>query len=673
MERANDPKEGSAPSRGETPDETKRSVPKQGKGQNGRHDGKKEITTFLSHDAAARIVRKSLDIAATILRRTGEVVVDGWRSRLGNHFIRLTRGSFDQHRSGTWPGLTFQQVAKKTMAIVLAGQLRTGQLYGSPRIAGELVAVEEHQAEKIGPRGCFQPWPLWGDEKVQKVWTPKKPGPKFNEEALRLALLDLQNAHPQGVIDVDESSIHEGLKTSSSAEDSDLSSLDTTTNSGFGSWVKGWFHRVWDSTVTVYQRAVQVILVNQARSTWKKLLNIATWKEGAAILHFTSVANQRTNVSAGYKPTAENTYRGKLISKQRVVQAMPKLDTLIAKPFINRLIKATTEHLVNTDGSHVFCALTTPERIAKNMQQILATAAKHNLTVLSTDFSGFDETIPAWLAFRTAEAVSHWMTPRAGKIWLSLIYAEFYHTSCLTPSRYFPEGESSMKSGTGPTNMMDSLINYVSQRYGLHAGYYKSILCQAVQGDDAVLLGDGITPESFEACVADLGFVGNASKQFYQPNMLSFCQLTHVLGYPGGIYPIARAAASLVSTEDDVRMETDYPGQFKYVLAYRNCCRLDTACFNPNFVEFVNFVKAGDSIHLGAEVPASELARLAGSYATKYEMEWKTTKPWKSPGQRNAGFDRRPVNRVLRGELPPPPGVKLFEWVYGVRYEEVAL
>jgi hypothetical protein len=545
-------------------------------------------------------------------------------------------------------------------------------MYGSSRVADVLMEVEEHQSEKIGPRGCFPPWSTWGDEKVAKVWTPKPVLPSLNRKALELALEDLANAVPSGVIDVGPDSWEEGIEPSTQAkEEKDLNTLDTTTNSGFGSWVSGWFHSIWDATVSVYQKAVQVIIVRQARTTWKRLYNMRSWEDGN--LHFTSVANQRTNVSTGYKMTAENTYRKHLMSKLRVVQAMPKLDTLIAKPFINRLIDVTTNYIKNPDGSHVFCALTTPERIAKNMQCVLETAAKHNLIVLSTDFTGFDETIPAWLAFKTAKAMTRWMTPRAAKIWLALIYAEFYNTSCLTPSRYFPEGESSMKSGTGPTNMMDSCVNYVSQRYGLHAGYYKSILAQAVQGDDAILLGEGINPQSFEKAVADLGFVGNATKQFYEPDMLSFCQLTHVRGFPGGIYPIARAAASISSTEDDVRLETDYPGQFKYVLAYRTCCRLDTACFNPNFVEFCNFVKGGDSIHLGAERPASELARLAGSYAQKYEAEWRTLKPWKSPGQRNAGFDKRPVNRVLRGELPPPPGVKRFEWVYGVRYTDVPL
>lgn len=638
----------------------------------GKSDTKQGSTFLTENEALQRVVpslRKSRQLVEVNKLRT----VPSWMNNLKRWLVREERGSFDEHRSPFLKHLSFEQVANLVMDVIKKNGVKTKHYYASvPNFANVLENVEDHQSHKIAPRGCFPPWHVWGDPKVEEVFSDKVVPKGFDKAAFAKALRDLTQLSPSRFIKWDSNGWKDGLKTAS-AGSANQNSLDTSTNSCFPNCVRGWFHAIWDRTVSLAQRAVQMFITSDARYIWKVAEKAKTVDEIVSILerYYTAIANQRTNVGSDYKKTKENTYRGKLMSKLRVVIAMPKIDTVIGKWFANRLL-AFVKRIVNPDGTHPFCALTTPEEIVKNMQVCLETAHKHKLIPVGTDFSGFDTSIAPWYAMAVAQAIVPWMDDRSARLWLALITCEFYRTDCITPTNYYPKGPSKMKSGSIFTNLMDSLINFVSQRYGLYAGYYKSILCQFVQGDDAILLGEGITPESFEKCVAEQGFEGNADKQYYEEGSVSFCQLLHVRGYPGGIYPVARAMASVVSTEDDVQMDRDDHTNFKYVETFRTLNRLNNACFNPNWVDIVNIIAKDDELHLGKDLPPQQLARLAGNYAKRFEVESKTLKPWKSQGSK-LGFNALPINRVLRGSLPPPPGIKLFEWVYQTSYASVGL
>jgi hypothetical protein len=413
-------------------------------------------------------------------------------------------------------------------------------------------------------------------------------------------------------------------------------------------------------------------MIARTRFLWKKFYRAKSWKE--CVLLLTGTAFQRTNVGSGWKLTPENTYKGKPISKLRVVIGVDKRDTCLGKPILNRLIEVC-KNIRNPDGTSMFSALSSRQVIDKTMQIMLETAERNGLTVLSTDFSGFDTTINPYLMWDVAQAVADWMTPRAAKIFLGIVWSEFFNCRTISPMGVYEAKPSAMKSGTIFTNILDSLYNLCSQRYGVEAGYYKDILCHNVQGDDATIVGHGVDENSFEKCVSSLGLVGNASKQYKVPHTLAFCQMIHVYGYPGGIYPISRCTASIVSTEDDVRLESDSGEKniYSYIVAYRTVCRLENSCFNPEFVRFVEMIANEDrELHLGRNMPASALAKAAGSYADRYERYYKDF-PWKSFGSTKEGFAHSPVNRVLRGELPPPPGVGLWEWVYGVKYKDLTI
>lgn len=632
-------------------------------------------STFKSRKDAESIVNPVLRDVVTIVKRGGYTTVPGWLKRLSDWLVRMECGSYSENRTPIFKSMSYAEIARMITSLVKRSGPRMSKELGSPAYATSLVAVENHQADKIGPRGHFPPASEWLDKAIDEIWSDKPIKPEMDRQAWKRACDWLGQLYHGPLLDVDDSSIMEGF-VKAGTDDADSHTLNVDTNSCFPSYVKGWYHKVWSKAVSLQQRMVQIIIETRARYLWKQLLRQKNYKQ--VRLTFVATANQRTNVATGYAATRENTYKGKIMSKLRAVCAMPKDDTVLGKPLLNRLIEAA-KTLKNNDGSRIFVAYFTPEVIDKSMEIMLETANAHDLPFLSTDYSGFDKTVPPWAAMDVAEALSRWMSPRMAKVFMSLVWTAFYHTSCITTTRIVPEGPSSVKSGSWLTNCIDSFVNLAVQRYGLEAGFYQSIIDQVVNGDDGALCGEGINPESFAAAAAQIGLEANADKQYFAKDQLSFCQKIYFRGLPGGVYPISRTMAALISTEDDVPMIPDDNAEYQYVLTYRTLCRLDVARFNPNFVEFVKLIQQDDKLHLCSDMEAARVAKLAGAYADRYSRE-ALEKPWKSPGQkvtasnsRDSGFGLLPVNRVLRGDYPPPPGKARFKWVYGVDYDSVVV
>lgn len=634
-----------------------------------RHNKEQDDNTFLSKDKAESVINPILRKCAAILKREKTVFVQDNLKRLSNTFVREERGYFGDTRTPIWRSLSYKAIAKKVTGLISNNLKAIDQVYRSvPGFGSTLLEVEDHQAEKISDRGHFPPATEWMPDKLYEVYKEKVLPKNFDRKAWQDTMKWLKGLHSGPKIDVGPDTWKESFSGNMAKS---FNPLNPDSSSGWPDYVRNWFHK-FKSLATAEQWACQQLIIWRTRVLWKKFYRASSWKECRLLL--TGTAFQRTNVGAGWKPTADNTYRGKSISKLRVVIGVDKRDTCLGKPILNRLIEVCKE-VRNPDGTSMFSALCSRLVVDKTMQKMLETAERNGLTVLSTDFSSFDATINPYLMWDVAEAVASWMTPKAANIFLGLVWSEFFNCRTIAPCGIYGPGPSSMKSGTIFTNILDSLYNLASQRYGVFAGYYEDILCHNVQGDDATIIGHGVDEHSFEKCVASLGLVGNASKQYKVPHTLAFCQMIHVYGYPGGIYPISRCAASIVSTEDDVRME---PGSgekniYNYIVSYRTICRLENSCFNPEFAKFVNMVADEDRVnHLCRDMPAAALAKAAGSYADKYERYYKDF-PWKSFGSTKSGFANSPVNRVLRGELPPPPGVGLWEWVYGVSYRDLAI
>jgi hypothetical protein len=639
-------------------------------GTKARAKGTKPDYTFISEDMANKIVNPILRQCAGMLKREGTTAVPGNLNRLRMTMVREERGYYGDTRTPIWKKLSYEQIAKLVTGLIRNNLRKIDRCYRTvPKFGSTLLSVEDHQAEKISDRGHFPPSTVWMPDKINEIYKDKTLPKSFNRAAWNQTMKWLSSLWTGQKINVKSDSWKEAFETNPSK--TSYNPLNPDSSSGWPDYVRKWYHR-FRKDASFNQWLCQQLIILRVSALWRKFYRAKSWLECRLLL--TGTAFQRTNVGSGHKLTEENTYKGKSISKLRVVIGVDKRDTCLGKPILNRLIDVCKQ-IRNPDGTSMFSALSSRQVIDKTMQIMLNTAKRNKLIVLSTDFSGFDATINPYLMMDVAKAVSNWMEGPCVNIFLGLVWSEFFNCRTIAPCGIWEAKPSSMKSGTIFTNILDSLYNLASQRYGVFAGFYEDILDHNVQGDDANIVGHGVNPKSFSECVSTLGLVGNEDKQYYEEDTLAFCQMIHVLGYPGGIYPISRCTASIVSTEDDVRLEPEGGEKniYSYIVSYRTVCRLENSCFNPAFAQFVEMVANEDKVnHLGRDKPAQFLAKAAGSYADKYERYYKDF-PWKSFGSSKEGFARSPVNRVLRGEVPPPPGVGLWEWVYGVKYSELTI
>jgi hypothetical protein len=283
-------------------------------------------------------------------------------------------------------------------------------------------------------------------------------------------------------------------------------------------------------------------------------------------------------------------------------------------------------------------------------------------TILSTDFSGFDQTQVPWLINEIGKVIAYWI--RGGSVWVArLVERMVYHTSILSPVGFFKPGPASMKSGHGFTNLIDSLISLLNYFYGIRMGAWK-INNAMVQGDDGAADGDGVTPDVFQEISAQLGLEASAKKQFYEEDAMHYLQRLHIQGKLGGIYSVFRALGSVLSYE---RLKTDPDDWNPYLEAGQTISRIDNTAFNPMHYDLAWLVANHDKYELGRNLSPREVIDRAGEQWNQV-MRNVSHETINATVSRGEGFTRSPTNRVLRGELLSPFGShERFVEVYGER------
>jgi hypothetical protein len=219
-----------------------------------------------------------------------------------------------------------------------------------------------------------------------------------------------------------------------------------------------------------------------------------------------------------------------------------------------------------------------------------------------------------------------------------------------------------MKSGSGGTNLLDSLVQVLVHYYAEEAGLYK-IHNLMVQGDDFCLDGEGVSPEAIEEAFKIFGMEANKSKQTFERGTLTYLQRVHLLGTLGGSASVYRSLNSILTYE---RMRYKEGEWNPFAEIVRTLSQLEVTNLSPFFLTLVGFVSEADRYSLGANLPAMEVMRRGGEAAAE-TLQRENGSVSKS-GQLVSGFDRMAVNRVLRGWNPPPWGSReLFLEVYGDR------
>lgn len=494
-----------------------------------------------------------------------------------------------------------------------------------------LLETELGQMENISPQSTYLPWEKDGPEKVAEVYRDK-PRPKdLNIRALERAIDRAVALMPTNSIRI--KSIEEVLdraKVSATFEDV---SMDTHTNSG-----PPWFVNPWKPNGTEPRdKALDVsaafdFIVQRSRAQMSELLsgNTVTWNAIAA-----------KRLSQKKDP----------MKRKRLVIALEKAEPVIWKTFTPELQRQALE-VKMPGGLCPFVAWNDLPIVDQGMQLVLDVAGKGNRTVIGGDYSAYDASLGPWLIELAGQVVGKWVY-KGDKLVSALAASMANGVNLITPSGIWKAGPSSMKSGSGGTNLLDTVVNLLVMFYGEEVGAYKIVNC-AAQGDDFILDAIGANPEAIHEVASSFGLEAHPEKQMYKPKAVGFLQRIHYQGWTGGIASAFRTLGSIMSYE---RMAYRPEEWSSWVDIVRALSQLENAAFSPWFETLVNFVKEGDKYALGSSLTPSEVMQRGGNAANDW-VQRELGKPNKSKDRNKPledGFSSMAVNGVLRGRVTPSP------------------
>lgn len=617
-----------------------------------------EDSVFLPAKTAEKVVKQTIRDVGNILGRDGQRVVPGWANRLDRWFMRMEQGNKVDDRTPFYKHQSWFWVRKQ-----LPGIYTLREDTNLPKWAHKgYYMVEEDQLENIGPKSKFLPFSMDGPDKVAAVMSDKPKLPGFNEAAWAKACRAVEEALPPH--SVKPITLEEALKGMGGQP---KYALDPETNGASPGWVSDWanFNRMSRDSENEYARLVQFQFIKAQASAIVSASKIGPFTQ-LIPLQWNGTCSQRT-VQKGLNPLIPKK-KGSPLKGKRIVIALPKPEVWAGKTCMAPVQPALVNGFVNEiDGSSVIAGWLPQPRLDKTVQSMLEHAERNGRTVLSGDISAFDASLPPWAMWDVAKAISNWFSKDGQKLVASILYADIFNTRVFTPTGVYEPGPSSVKSGSIFTSLIGCMANYAIQKYGEACGLYKIDITH-VMGDDFIIDGPGVCPESLEKAFAAFGMECNASKQYYERGSCHFLQRLHVLGLPGGMGSIARVGGGALAVEDDTQLKYDERTPFAYI--FQALARLENAAFNPQFTDLVEWLSQGDKrYHLGRELPVEAIVRRAGSYADR-KMREAINRPWTSTGS-GVPFSNWSVNRVLRGIEMPPLGKARFEFVYGVKYDEV--
>jgi hypothetical protein len=531
---------------------------------------------------------------------------------------------------------------REEIASILDSKIK-GVSSGDTSLDEVLRNVEVDQRGEMGPWSTFLPWSEDGPKKAVAVYSDKSYSEALDGKALSNALEWVQTmAKTQSVSLQSIDRAIEGTK--SGDEVLSPTGLDTTTNSGYPYFSSGW--RPTEAGLNSENTELAEVYQYHKEQA-QKWLNESNAPDGA-IPEWIAVSFQRLT-QKGPEPFGPKT--------KRLVIAFPKEEAILAKTFTPELMEQLRAFKAE-GGVRVMCAWQPLPVIDVNMQHMLAIAHENDRTVLSGDISNFDATVPPDLLIRVGDVIASWIRGY-GYMVKALYTAMVNHTWLLTPGKFYSATPSSLKSGSGLTNLTGSLCNLTMLRYGHERGLYKmSNVC--VLGDDFVIDGPGVEPEAISDCFSHFGMNAHPDKQFFSPRALHYLQRLHWLGLPGGMASVYRTLGHVLGLER-LPSKKSY-GPFVYIV--RALSQIQNCVFNPFFGALIDTIKEGDKYSLGADfADPMELVAKSGPIGEDI-LRVDANAPWKVTGSETS-FANWLVNGYLRGEEIPRAGGALFSRVYG--------
>jgi hypothetical protein len=506
-----------------------------------------------------------------------------------------------------------------------------------------LTDFEMGQRASIGPQSEHLNWSRdKDDQKVTAVYSDKPMSPLLKKDAYDRALDHTQSLLSSNSVSMSsfQEAIHGAGGEKSNPYQIDAEGMDGTTNSGLPYDLHRWVPTPSMDKATREEvgRAYQFIL-EKAQSA------LEGYNRGE-LAEWWAITFMRL-VQKGYDITNPK--------KVRIVMGLDKAEPVLWKLFSFNLMQALRQY-------DTFCAWKDLPCIDIVCQKYLKQAKAAGRVVLSGDLSSFDATIPPWFIKDMGPVIGSWI--KGGeKLAIGLCESLAYNTLLVSPTKVYLPQPSSMKSGSGGTNLLDSLINLTVHYYAEEIGLYK-VESISVQGDDFIIDGPGVEPGAVEEAFSHFGMVANSSKQMFEPDALSYLQRIHLLGEEGGITSVYRTLGSMLSYE---RLRYSSKDWNAYSEVARIIGQLENCVFSPWYETIVEFASVHDKYHLGADLPASEVLKRAGEAGAETLLRGANT-AWKAVIMDTGGFAKLPTNGVLRGgEIPAFGSHERFLWAYGDR------
>jgi hypothetical protein len=505
-----------------------------------------------------------------------------------------------------------------------------------------LLRLEEEQRGNIGEMSSYLPWHKDGPQKVQAVYTDKLAGRGFNATAWDRSGERLESLF--GGNRVPLSSFDQAVSGEASRSSEDVESgMDTTTNSAHPYYLNGW--KPSDSTPP--KKLVETIEAFKWYKDFVENAKVELNDEYAKLPEWMCIVGQRL-----VQRDPEHAMK-----RKRIIIAFPKGEAILWKLFSPAEMELIREWFLS--GVRVMCGWMNLTDIDINMQRMLRNAEQHNRSVLSGDVSNFDATLPPFAITDTGRILARHVDGNENLV-VHLVDSMVNNAYLITPDRLYKPQPSSLKSGSGGTNLLGSLANMRVQFYGEEIGYYK-LDTMTVLGDDFCIDGDHVSPDATSEVFKHFGMESHPSKQFHERGALHFLQRLHVLGYPGGIASVYRTLGSFLSLE---KMSVKAKDWSPWAYIVRAISQLQNAVFNPAFEPLVQYCMSGDKYRLGADYTPEEVSSMAGESGRKLIGD-DVNAPWKRMPAKTA-FGDWAVNGVIRGKVLPSPGGERFKFVHGV-------
>lgn len=250
--------------------------------------------------------------------------------------------------------------------------------------------------------------------------------------------------------------------------------------------------------------------------------------------------------------------------------------------------------------------------------KLLQTAKNLGEDVISGDISNFDASVPYVLIEAVFDLFRYWFTDDSESL-LNILEESFSTMALVTPDGIFSDRKGGVPSGSGLTNLVDTLVNVICARY-VARRLRITLVGGEWLGDDSVTVyhpNPGVTEIS--GALKELGFESNPDKQFVSKDSAHYLQRWHSLKYQltgvsRGVRSLYRALNGMMSLERYIDTSSE---RFRYLMGARVIMQLNPCRWNPLFHKFVELAKEDEPILRTGIDPTTVFRRAGGATAIR--------------------------------------------------------